>query len=76
MADHKRFTNLLDAVAADPAGLGPLVGENATLGPCVGADNKSPTVLGPCVGDDVINPIRDLTTLGPSVGDDGRPPAA
>ena len=72
---HKRFTSLLDAVAADPAGLGPLVGEDAALGPCVAADKKSPTALGPSVGDDA-NPDRGLTALGPSVGDDGCSPGS
>jgi hypothetical protein len=52
---HKRFKSLLDAVEADRAGLG----NNMTLGPCVGDDDikidfPGVTVLGPCVGDDDI----------------------
>ena len=71
---HKRFTSLLDAVEAAPVGLRQLVGDNMTLGPCVGDDADlnpvaaSLTTLGPSVGDDVIE--RPLTKLGPSVGDD------
>jgi hypothetical protein len=56
---HKRFTSLLDAVAANPIGLRPLVGDNTALGPCVGDDAGG------------ANPVAaSLTTLGPSVGDD------
>jgi hypothetical protein len=77
LASEKQFESLLHAVEANPAGLGPLVGDNTALGPCVGSDvTKSPTVLGPCVGDDTggVNPVAaSLTTLGPCVGDDGGP---
>jgi hypothetical protein len=70
LASEKQFQSLLDAVEANPAGLGSLVGDNTALGPCVGSDFKSPTVLGPCVGDDEsIHPAR-VTALGPCVGDD------
>jgi hypothetical protein len=68
LASEKQFQSLLDAVEANPAGLGSLVGDNTALGPCVGSDFKSPTVLGPCVGDDTTggaNPVAaSLTTLG------------
>ena len=67
----RRFTNLLDAVAADGmdrpdiSGLGPSVGDDADQ------PARSLTLLGLSVGDDVNSPSPPgLTTLGPSVGDD------
>lgn len=63
LASEKRFKSLLDEAAADHAGLGQSIEEDATLGPCVGDDNPSAptslTTLGPCVGDD--SPESDLS---------------
>jgi hypothetical protein len=57
---HKQFTSLLDAVAANPSGLGPFIGNDRTLGPCVGDDGGGAPSA------------PSLTILGPSVGDDGQ----
>ena len=57
---HKQFTSLLDAVAANPSGLGPFIGNDRTLRLCVGDDwGGAPSA-------------PSLTILGPSVGDDGQ----
>jgi hypothetical protein len=62
---YKRFSSLLDAVAADHVGSRP-----ATAGDGMGPDMSG---LGPSVGDDFTQPSPpSLTMLGPSVGDDGQ----
>ena len=72
----KRFTSLLDAVAADhagsPASRNAMSPNISDLGPSVGDDNGAANIsaLGPSVGDDQAPSAASLTMLGPSVGDD------
>jgi hypothetical protein len=54
---NTKFTNLLEAVAADGSRNSTVASDIAVLGPGVGDDGAQPTV----------------TALGPSVGDDGVP---
>jgi Chaperone of endosialidase len=58
----KRFSSLLDAVAADPVDARPLAASDGKY--------RDISDLGPSVGDDG---NLDVPMLGPSVGDDARP---
>lgn len=84
LVSGKRFSSLLDAVAADDVGIRPSTAGDGTgpdtsgLGPSVGDDSLAPTspsatMLGPSVGDDRAPSPAGGTTLGPSVADDSLP---